>query len=99
MELQRCAVYRESLSVKNLSRLANTCNQIRNLCKNGAFKQTEHTTIMEYLGRRAERFRRNGRLQGEEMEEIISELKGAEEGFTSRNKEDGACVAEHVAVQ
>jgi hypothetical protein len=54
---------------------------------------------MEYLGRRAERFRRNGRLQGEEMEEIISELKGAEEGFTSRNKEDGACVAEHVAVQ
>ena len=40
--------------VDNVSRLADTCNKIRNLCKDGVFKKTEHSTIMEYLGKRKE---------------------------------------------
>ncbi len=34
---------------------------------------------MEYLGKRADRIWRNRRLPGEEMEEIIVELKRVEE--------------------
>jgi hypothetical protein len=54
---------------------------------------------MDYLGKRADRFRRNGRLHGEEMEEIIAELKGAEEERDDGNAESNACAAEHAAVQ
>ena len=43
---------------------------------------------MDYLGRRAKQFRKNGRSQGEDMEKIISELKGAEEGDVTREMED-----------
>jgi hypothetical protein len=51
--------------VNNVSRLADICNRIRNSCKEGVFKRTEHSIIMEYLGKGVERFRRNGRLHGE----------------------------------
>jgi hypothetical protein len=53
---------------------------------------------MDYFGRRAKRFRKNGRSQGEEMEDIISELKGAEGGDVTRKMEDSARVAERTAV-
>ena len=85
--------------VNNVSRLADTCDRIRNLCKEGVFKRTEHSTIMEYLGKRAERFRRNWRLHGEEMEDIIMELKGAEEMRGDGDPESNACATEHAAVQ
>ena len=81
-----------------MGRLANTCNLLRNLCNNGTFKRTEHTTIMDYLGRRAKQFQKNGRLQGEDMEKIISELKGAEEIDVTREMEDSARMAERKAV-
>jgi hypothetical protein len=87
------------VSVDNVSQLADTCNRIRNICKDGVFKRTKHSTIMEYLGKRVDRFRRNGRLQGEEMKEIIAELKGAEEERDNGNAESNARAAEHAAVQ
>jgi hypothetical protein len=95
---QWSASYWKSVAVDNVGRLAKICNQLRNLCRNGTFKRTEHTTIMEYLGKRAERFQKNGRLQGEEMEDIISELKGAEGGDMTREMEDSPRVAERTAV-
>jgi hypothetical protein len=51
---QHCAAYRTAVVVDNVRRLADSCNQIRNLCKDGVFKKTEHSTIMEYLGKRKE---------------------------------------------
>ncbi len=48
---------------------------------------------MEYLGKRADRFRRNGRLHGEEMEKIIAELKGAKEERDDGNAESNAHAA------
>ncbi len=88
------------MSVDNVSRLANTCKQIRNLCKEGVFKKTEHSTIMTYLEKRADRFRKNGRWCGEEMEEIIAELKeGTEERKEEGRSESNARMAEHVAVR
>jgi hypothetical protein len=60
------------VSVDNVSWLADTCKQIRNLCKEGVFKRTEHSTIMAFLEKRADMFRRNGRWHGDKMEEIIA---------------------------
>jgi hypothetical protein len=65
------AAFQNAASVRNVSKLADTCRQIRNLCNEGVFKATEHSTIMTYLERRADKFRRNGRWCKEEMEEII----------------------------
>jgi hypothetical protein len=44
-------------------------------CKDGKFRTTEHSTIMEYLRQQADRFRKEGRLQEEDMETIIEEMK------------------------
>jgi hypothetical protein len=96
---QRCAAFRNAVLVNNVSRLADTCDRIRNLCKEGVFKRTEHSSIMEYLGKRTERFRRNWRLHGEEMEDIIAELKGAEEMRGDGDTESNARATEHAAVQ
>jgi hypothetical protein len=49
---------------------------------------------MEYLKTRADRFWRNGRLRGEEMEKITAELKRVEEEV-----ESNARTAEHAAIR
>jgi hypothetical protein len=97
---QRCVAYQNTVSVDNVSRLANTCRQIRNLCKEGVCKETEHSTIMTYLEKRVGRFRRNRRWCGEEMEEIIAELKeGMEERKDEGRSESNARMVEHAAVR
>jgi hypothetical protein len=88
------------VSVDNVSRLTNTCRQIKNLRKEGVFKKTEHSTIMTYLEKRADRSRRNGRWRGEEMEEIFAELKeGTEDRKVDCRSESNLRMAEHAAVQ
>jgi hypothetical protein len=55
---------------------------------------------MTYLEKRADRFRRNGRWRGEEMEEIIAELKEAtKERKDEGRSESNARMAEHAAVR
>jgi hypothetical protein len=53
--------------------------ELKNLCKNGKFKTTSHTSIMEQLRIRADRFRKQGRLQDKDLEEIIADIKGADD--------------------
>jgi hypothetical protein len=48
---------------------------LRNLCINGKFKTTPHSNIMKQLQIRADRFRKQGRLQDEDLEKIIAEIK------------------------
>jgi hypothetical protein len=93
---QRCATYRTAVSIDNVSQLADTCNQIRKLCKDRVFKRTEHSNIMEYLRTRADRFWRNGRLHREEMEEIIAKLKRAEEERGDGDIESNVRMAEYA---
>ncbi len=96
---QCCVAYWNAVSVDNVSWLANTCRLIRNLCKEGVCKKTEHSTIMTYLEKRVDKFRRNGRWHGEEMEEIIAEVKeGTEERKDKGRSESDAHMAEHAAV-
>jgi hypothetical protein len=54
---------------------------------------------MEYLRTRADRFQRNRRLHGEEMEEIIVELKRAEGEKGNGDVQNNVCAAEHVVVR
>jgi hypothetical protein len=53
--------------------------ELKNLCKNGKFKTTSHTSIMEQLRIRADQFRKQGRLQDKDLEEIIVDIKGADD--------------------
>jgi hypothetical protein len=85
--------------VKKLGQLANTCNRIRSLCKQGTFKSTEHKTIMGYLEKRASRFRKNGQMGSEDMEEIIKELSKKEGNGCSEDRTETARISEHEAVK
>jgi hypothetical protein len=49
--------------------------KLKNLCINGKFKTTPHTSIMEQLLNKADQFRKQGRLQDQDLEEIIKEIK------------------------
>jgi hypothetical protein len=57
------------------SQLLSTCEKLKENCKDGKFRTTEHSKIMEYLRQRADRFRKQGRLQEEDVENIIKEMK------------------------
>ncbi len=58
--------------------------KLKNLCTNGKFKTTLHSNIMEQLRIRADRFRKQGRLRDEDLEEII---KGIKENEDIKNNE------------
>jgi hypothetical protein len=74
--------------------------ELKFLCKNGKFKRTSHTSIMEQLRIRADQFRKQGRLQDKDLEEIIAEINGTDD--LKADKADGvATVAgndEHLRV-
>ncbi len=56
-----------------------TCVKLKDLCKNGKLQTTPHSTIMEQLRNRADRFQKQGQLRDIELEDIISEIKEGEE--------------------
>jgi hypothetical protein len=53
--------------------------EIKKLGINGTLKMTSHTTILEQLRIRADRLRKQGRLQDKDLEEIITEIKASDE--------------------
>jgi hypothetical protein len=53
--------------------------EIKTLCIKGTLKTTSHTTILEQLRIRADQFRKQGRLQDNNLEEIIMEIKASDE--------------------
>jgi hypothetical protein len=55
--------------------LLTTCIKLKDLGVNGKFQTTKHTTIMEQLQIRADRFRKQGRLQEDNLEQIIADMK------------------------
>jgi hypothetical protein len=48
---------------------------LKELYYTGKFKTTPHTNIMEQLQIKADRFRKQGRLQDKDVEEIIKDLR------------------------
>ncbi len=69
--------------------MLSTCVKMKDLCRNGKLKTTPHISIMEELRNRAEKFRKQGRLQDKELEEIINEFKEVETN-NSNNKWEGS---------
>jgi hypothetical protein len=55
--------------------LLTTCIKLKDLGINGKFQTTKHTTIMEQLRIKADRFRKQGRLQEDNLEQIIEDMK------------------------
>jgi hypothetical protein len=52
--------------------------EIKALCIKGTLKTTSHTTILEQLRIRADQFGKQGRLQDNNLEEIITEIKASD---------------------
>ena len=77
--------------------MLSSCRKIKNLCKT---KPTEHTTIMEYLRRRALRFRKSGRLEGDDLEAVLKELEAddatAETSSPSDSDSESSAVEEEA---
>jgi hypothetical protein len=96
---QRSAAHQRNESCVQLGQLASTCNRIRNLCRQGAFIATKHKTIMGYLEKRASRFRKNGWMGGEDIEEIIKKLQEEEGNERTEEGIAGARVSEQEAVK
>jgi hypothetical protein len=67
--------------------------KLKNLCINRKFKTMPHISIMEQLQNKADRFRKQGRLQDQDLEEIIKEIKEGDK----LNAGDGNNRAEKVA--
>jgi hypothetical protein len=62
-------------SASRQSQLLSTCTKLKENCKDGKLRTSEHSTIIEYLRQQADRFRKQGRLQEEDVETIIKEMK------------------------
>ena len=75
---RRCASDRQRREDERINTLLSSCRKINNLCKTNP---TKHTTIMEYLRKRAVRFRNNGRIEGVELEKVLKELADEEDTF------------------
>jgi hypothetical protein len=69
--------------------LLEKCKEINSMCINGSIKTTNHKTIMEQLRLRAERFRKQGRLHDEDLEEIIANMR-ASDGLAEANADKAA---------
>ncbi len=68
---QRASKFRWKEAASRHHQLLSTCVKLKDLCINGKLKMTPHINIMEQLRNRADRFRKQGRLQNEDLKEII----------------------------
>jgi hypothetical protein len=65
---------------------------MKDICLNGKFETTKHSTIMEHLRRRANQFRKQGQLQDNNLKQIINDMK-AEETLKEDNRVNGDIAA------
>jgi hypothetical protein len=89
----RALGYQQKEAASRQHQLLSTCMKLKNLCINGKFKTMPHTSIMEQLQNKPDRLRKQGRLQDQDLEEIIKEIKEGDK----LNAGDGNDRAEKVA--
>ncbi len=96
---QRAGRHPHGQAASRQQQLLTTCVKLKDLCINGKFQTTKHTTIMEQLRIRAEQFRKQGRLQEDDLEQIIEEMKaeGQSKGSEGGNDKTAADI-EHKRV-
>jgi hypothetical protein len=68
---QQCASgHRQKVAASRQNQLLSTCMKLKKLCINGKFKPASHLSIMEQLRIKADQFRKQGRLQEQDSEEL-----------------------------
>ncbi len=90
---QRASGHQRKEAASRQHQLLSTCMKLKNLCINGKFKPTLNLSIMEQLQIRANRFRKQGRLEDQDLEEIIMDIKEGSE----TEVEGDSCSADEAA--
>jgi hypothetical protein len=96
---QHASIYHRDQAASRQQQLLSTCQKLKDICTDGKFETTKHSTIMEPLRIRADWFRKQGRLQEDDLEQIINDMK-AEGTFKEDNGVNGDIIAsdEHKRV-
>ncbi len=68
--------------------------KLKDLCINGKLQTTPHINIMEQQQNRADKFRKQGRLQDEELKDIINKIKEGENFKETDNRRDRTAAKE-----
>ncbi len=69
--------------------MLSSCVKLKDLCKNRKLRTTPHINIMKQLHYRADKFRKQGRLQDKELEDIINEFKERDDIMKTNNGRSG----------
>ncbi len=96
---QRASMFRRNVAASRQQQLLSSCVKLKDLCKNGKLQLTPHIDIMKQLQYRADKFRKQGRLQDEELEDIINKIKEGDDIMKTNNGRSGtAATEEHKRV-
>jgi hypothetical protein len=96
---QRASMFRRNMAASRQQQLLSYCVKLKDLCKNKKLRATPHINIMKQLRYRADKFRKQGRLQDEELEDIVNEIKGGDDIMKTNNGRSGtAATEEHKRV-
>jgi hypothetical protein len=71
---QHASKFRRNEAACRQHQLLSTCVKLKDLCINRKLRTTPHVNIMKQIRDRADRYRKKGRLQDEDLEEIIKEI-------------------------
>jgi hypothetical protein len=77
---QRASGHRRKEAASRQHQLLSACMKLKNLCINGKLTTTSHISVMKQLQIKADQFRKQGRLQDQDLHKIIKEIK---EGSTA----------------
>jgi hypothetical protein len=92
---QQCASkFRRNVAASRQHQSLSSCVKLKDLCIIGKLQTTPHINIMEQLQNRADKFRKQGRLQDEELKDIINEIKEGENFKETDNGRDGSAARE-----
>jgi hypothetical protein len=91
---QRASKFRRKVAASRQHQLLSSCVKLKDLCIHGKLQTTPHVNIMEQLRNRADKFRKQRRLQDEELEDIINKIKKGENFKDTDNRRDGTAARE-----
>jgi hypothetical protein len=91
---QHALKFRRNVVASRQHQLLSSCVKLKDLCINRKLRTTLHVNIMEQLQNRADKFRKQGRLQDEELKDIINKIKEGENFKETNNGRDGTAARE-----
>ncbi len=96
---QHASMFRRNVAASRQQQLLSSCVKLKDLCKNGKLQTTPHINIMKQLRYRADKFRKQERLQDKELEDIINEIKEGDDIMkTNKGRSGTVATEEHKRV-